>query len=481
MTITSDKAAWSGTTAAITPDTAPSGGSTVVVASFRPKTLTVAAVTGGWTAHRQNHPATNSDADGGQLVYVKNGANSAAFGVTFTSAGSGSIMSIVNDAEPVQAGSVKFATYGWGTYAAGQVLPSQQPTQAASTLGGAHSPTNYPRRAAGAWINPDATGLGRLVTVLDERYTPETVGQPTLSVFTKAITGTEPVAGPLIWPYGSSAAIPTTGAEAVSGDEQPILSSWLWESAAAPDSTLDGGGDVTYIERPRNLNIISTGPDTGRLSWAHDPGDEFVVYSSTTGAIDGTWTQVAVVPAGVKFYDLTGLPTSSTLYLQVKARRVTTLSAFAGAATVSIAAPGFGPAPPAPTIDFLSPGTSPRRIAGKGVAGSTLLLYVDAVLVDQEIVDSAGDWVAVFVGPIGTYSVTARQSGPGGTSADSAPMSMSIVAQAAAYDVPRSGPIQGGGMLEVRPPPVTAAPLRPDGMVGKLRIPGKAGKFPGDE
>lgn len=476
MTITSDSALF-GPAAALTVvvGAAPSGGGSVVIVAIGDKTATIIApLPTGWTVSKFDHPDTAAS----QILCYRNGARTDDLVLTFDKSVKGSWVWQVNDARPYDPATIRRSSLGYGNWNNLTKALSQTPTQLVSEMGAAISWTLYPRDAVAA--------LASGVRVMDkvDFSGPSEDGKPAVVAFKKTLSGTAATGDLVIWPfdvYAPEFATNPPVAPTAGGDEQPIISSWLWQAAAGAPAVLTGGpGDMQYVERPTNFNGVSTGPISGRLTWTHPHQDEILVFSSTNGSIDsGNWLLVEVLPPGSDHYDIVSLPIGTPTYWQVKAIRVASRSAFAAPGVVTITAPGFGGAPIPPTIDALAPNTSPRRITGTGAANAVLRLYIDAVLVETTTVDSTGAWAATFVGPTGTYAVTADQVSAAGASALSASRSMVIVGPAAAYDVPRSSPTSGK-MLEEKPPPVTSAPLRPDGMVGAMRIPSTPGRMPED-
>lgn len=205
-------------------------GSTVVVVSIYPKTATVSTVTGGWTLGKR---INNSAGDGAQLVYYKNGSNSAS--VVFTMSGSvaGSWVTLSDTARAVKTDSFTENQGTWGTWASTKALSTIATVSGAAAIA-TYSPSFNPRKVA----FPGNT------LIVNQGVA--STGRPGVSVGSRDLASGGTSGDITIYPYEFSELSPPT-APTGTGDEQWQSVAFILQAGSLPVAVISGTAEVSIV------------------------------------------------------------------------------------------------------------------------------------------------------------------------------------------------------------------------------------------
>lgn len=319
-----------------------SGGATVVMVAIYPKTATVSAVTSGWTLGKR---INNSAGDGAQLVYYKNGANSASVVFTMSANVAGSWVTLSDTARQVKADSFTETQGSWGTWSDTKALSTTATTTGAAVIA-AYSPSRYARKCVfpgNSLIVNQGTGAEF---------------QPNMNVGRKDMA-TAGASGDIpIWPYEYFTVSPPTAATA-SGDEQWNATAFVLQSGSLPVAVISGTAEVNLVPvfsstlptpsistvEDQFGNVFANGGSTsqssliarGTISAELGSGDKVEVYRNVT------YIGTATV-AGTTWSYLDGPLSPGTYTYMARVEDGLELSAFTTEYTVTVTAPAERPA-----------------------------------------------------------------------------------------------------------------------------------------
>lgn len=383
-------------TITITPAGAPAQGGTVIDIALGSKTPTILSSTAGWTLEKRDHP----NSAGAQIFAYKNGANAAPLQITMSANVTGSWAYQVNDAQPFKVGSLKWNSGSWGTWNGDTKALSQTPMAIGSRVGAFYTNTRYPRNASAETMTRNATSANTAEF------------QPVCVSFTKLLSTLDATGDLVIWPYDpyTSEAIPT--APRADGDEQWIVSSFLWELAG---TTLVGAGtDIGYIPRANSLDLTDD-----VLTWAcDDDPTAWVVKRGSANNVDGVFDSIALLDGAEREYTLVN-PPSGTSYYTVVAVTDDVFSAFALPGLVSSAVtapPGLPVIDMVATDDVVSVSEMPVTITGTTEPDEDVSVTIGSVT-KTTTADGSGDYSVTFASnelPVGGAAIVGVAINPAG-------------------------------------------------------------------